>query len=239
MENKKNRLAYENDQIKDIQPPNILIKMSSASKLHLLSQKDRGVIFTNIYHFHMGEKLLDMTPVAKMFFIDLVEVFDYNKEKYKDIVQRNQANGRKNKGRSGKSQINPLGSNGLPDETKDIAINKEIDIDIAKDELIYRDEANVNSNLSSNANFKTIKDNYKAIYNFDFKALSELQDKYFCFDVIALVDKLGWDKFYFLVLSKNKNQVPALLQEYGYPELKDTAEKVIRNSNFYFTKLLK
>jgi len=81
--------------ITPITPPNMLIKVSSLKKLKFLNIEERGILFTNIFHFHTGDNLVDMNPLTEMLFTDLVEVFEFNMIKYQSVVERNIVNGKK------------------------------------------------------------------------------------------------------------------------------------------------
>jgi hypothetical protein len=117
-------------------PSNILLKLTSLGKLKFLTMEERGVLLTNAYHFHTGDELIEMTPITEMLFMDLAEVFEYNIEKYQTIVERNRENGKKggSKKKEPKTQNNPLGLIGNPNEAKDIvkAIEKVKEKDEAK-----------------------------------------------------------------------------------------------------------
>jgi hypothetical protein len=127
-------------------PPNVLIKIASFKKLKFLSMEERGILITNVYHYHSGDDLLEMTPLTEMLFTDLAEVFEYNKLKYKSIVERNRENGKKNLGKNKKepkTQNNPLGFIDNPKETKDIVKPKAILKDISKEETIIKEEIKI------------------------------------------------------------------------------------------------
>ena len=255
MGNNLTKKDFSNNQTDDLLPSNILIKLSSANKLHLLSQKDRGVILTNIFHFHTGDELMEMTPIAKMFFMDLTEVFEFNKKKYAEVVKRNRMNGSKNTSKKLKSQNNPLGSVGIPSDTKDKAEDKAegkvedkfIDLDKLRsnsrvdDKQTNRITADASTTTTDNIKQRNneAKQNYENIYYLDFKTIKDPSDKYFCYDVGELVDKLGWNRFYYLALGSKIDSIPEILNEYSLPELKDKMTNVINNSSYYFNKLLK
>jgi hypothetical protein len=119
-------MEHENENNTDT-PPNALIKITSFKKLKFLSMEERGILITNVYHYHLGDDLLEMTPLTEMFFTDLAEVFEFNKLKYKATVERNRENGKKNLGKNKKepkTQNNPLGYIDNPEETKDKNIFK-------------------------------------------------------------------------------------------------------------------
>jgi hypothetical protein len=63
--------------------------------------------------------------------------------------------------------------------------------------------------------------------------------KYFCYDVIELVEKLGWARFDVLMLSTSIKDFAGVLAEYNLPELEATAAKTKRSYNYYIDKLIK
>ena len=82
-------------EIESLQPPNILIKVSLSKDLKFLSNEDKAAIFTNMFNYHTGTELVDMSNIAEMFFSRLVEVFEYNIYTYQEVVKKNRKNGRK------------------------------------------------------------------------------------------------------------------------------------------------
>jgi hypothetical protein len=241
MENKKNKIE---DEHLEIMPKNILIKISGANKLPLLSMKDRGILFTNIYHYHLGKELNDMSPIAHMFFLDLVEVFDFNKEKYKEIVQRNKNNGKKNVKKLDKTQNIPVGYSGIPNETKDrntiidsnkdTIINKSIEkiiLDSKEQESSIVDKKEKSKGYTSEM-IRNEKEYYSKAYSMDYKLLN-FQEKSFCYDVAMVVDALGWDRFFFIVFCENSKNVDTILHEFQKLELKEPVMKIIENKTLY------
>jgi hypothetical protein len=244
MGNKNNSQSKANHS-QQIMPSNILIKLSCADKLHLLSQKDRGILFTNMFNYHTGEELMKMSPSAEMFFIDMTEVFEYNKIKYAAMVERNRNNGEKNNGSTKKTQTDPVAISGMPNGPKDRDIdkskNKEKEKSIVEEKLIEKVPVIAKVEVAENAtrNVKTLKENYKKIYEIDFRTINDNSDKYFCYDVDELVDTLGWDRFIYLASTSNIQRIPEILEEFSHPELTSKLIKVIRDSSYYFDKLLK
>ena len=54
-------------EIESLQPPNILIKVSLSKDLKFLSNDDKAAIFTNMFNYHTGTELVDMSNIAEMF----------------------------------------------------------------------------------------------------------------------------------------------------------------------------
>jgi hypothetical protein len=90
-------------------PPNILMKVSWSKHLKFLSNDDRAALFTNIFHYYTGDVLVDMTPIAEMFFATAAELFDFNIGKYADVVIKNRENGKKHVGKTKETQNKPVG----------------------------------------------------------------------------------------------------------------------------------
>ena len=61
------------------------MKVSWSKHLKFLTNEDRAALFTNIFHYYTGENLVEMTPIAEMFFATATELFDFNIGKYGDI----------------------------------------------------------------------------------------------------------------------------------------------------------
>jgi hypothetical protein len=247
--------------ITPVTPPNILIKVSSLKKLKFLNIEERGILFTNIFHFHTGDNLVDMNPLTEMLFTDLVEVFEYNMIKYQSVVERNIENGKKG-GRKKKelvTQINPLGSidNPLEAKVKDIdkAINKEkaTEIDKAKDtenEILRGNtidknqqnpvEINLNKSLfdirtNSNNSF----DKLKAIAKLDTNSINDIESSRFIDNCKFLVENSGWHGFYEIILNSEAKEVPALLATYKSNINKETILDMRINLLYYMSKFNK
>ena len=154
-------MEHENENNPDT-PPNVLIKITSFKKLKFLSMEERGILITNVYHYHSGDDLIEMTPLTEMLFTDLAEVFEYNKLKYKAIVERNRENGKKNLGKNKKepkTPNNPLGFIDNPEETKDKNIFKPKPIikNISKEETIIKEELTIKEDVKDFEKEKVIE----------------------------------------------------------------------------------
>lgn len=139
------------NQSRETLPTNILLKLSWDTSIKMLSIKERGEVFTNIFNYHTGEELLPLSKMAQMFFSNAIEVFEYNIGKYQSKVIANRENGLKGgrprlqenqnpKGASG----NPINPNGFlenpnnhkdkgPDKGKGKDTDRVIDCDTEKD----------------------------------------------------------------------------------------------------------
>ena len=66
-----------------------------------------------------------------------------------------------------------------------------------------------------------------------------MESKYFCYDVLELVEKLGWARFDLLMFGTGAKEVPEVLNDFNLIELEPIITKTKRSYNFYFNKLLK
>ena len=238
-------------------PTNILIKKSTLKKLNFLTIEERGILFTNIFHFHSGDDLLEMTPITEMVYIDLAEVFEYNSNKYEKVVERNRENGKKNLGKNKKgpvTQNNPLGITDNPEEAKDKTIekavvkekaplkekgiekviNKENEIDVYKENPvdIQLNRSRFDIDTKSYNSIEKIK----AIVQLDISPIFDYESSRFIKNCKTLVNSSGWEGFYKIILNSEAKEVPALFELYK-PELsKETILDMRTNLVFYLSK---
>lgn len=236
MENK----ITTNNESDIVTPPNILIKLSAAKRLKFLSNKDKAVLFENIFNYHTGEKLVEMSPMAQMFFLDLEDVFKFNRTKYAAIIERNKANGKKNKKNATGSHSHPVANSGLPNEHKDkgIDIVKEKGKDKSRTKEIVEEKAPVNSSTKVKPSIKEIAEQFKKIVDIDFKEIKDPEERQFCYDVNTLVNELGWDRFDYLIYSADLKQVPVILEEYSMSKLLNKIQDVKCGYTFYLNSIL-
>ena len=109
-------------------PPQILMKVSWSKQLKFLTVEDKASVFTNIFNYYTGDDLVEMNPVAEMFFATATELFDYNINKYEETVKLNRIKGKKGGRPPNETRNNPTGllenPNNLKEKVKDKA--KEI-----------------------------------------------------------------------------------------------------------------
>lgn len=210
-------------------PPNILIKASWSKHLKFLTNEDRAALFTNIFHYNTGEDLVEMNPVAEMFFATATELFDYNIGKYADVVIKNRKNGKKHVGKKDETQNNLMGFSETQNNLKEKERVKEKEKEKTKD----------NIKETNNSSAMQYKDKFREIVSIDFNTLTEMESKYFCYDVIELVEKLGWARFDVIMFGTALKDIAGVLTDYNLIELEDTAAKTKRSYNYFIDKLIK
>ena len=206
-------------------PPNILMKVSWSKHLKFLSNEDRAALFTNIFHYYTGDVLVEMTPIAQMFFATATELFDFNIDKYSDVVIKNRENGKKHIGKTKETQNNQVGFS----ETQNNLKEKEREKEKSKD----------NIKETNNASAMQYKEKFREIVDIDFRTITDMDFKYFCYDVIELVEKLGWARFDVIMFGTALKDLAGVLIDYDLIELEAAAAKTKRSYNFYIDKLIK
>lgn len=206
-------------------PPNILMKVSWSKHLKFLSNDDRAALFTNIFHYYTGDVLVEMTPIAQMFFATATELFDFNIDKYSDVVIKNRENGKKHIGKTKETQNNQVGFS----ETQNNLKEKEREKEKSKD----------NIKETNNASAMQYKEKFREIVDIDFRTITDMDLKYFCYDVIELVEKLGWARFDVIMFGTALKDLAGVLTDYNLIELEAAAAKTKRSYNFYIDKLIK
>jgi hypothetical protein len=212
-------------------PPNILMKVSWSKHLKFLSNEDRAALFTNIFHYYIGDDLVEMTPIAQMFFATATELFDFNIVKYSDVVIKNRENGKKHVGKTKETQNNPVGFS----ETQNNLKEKEREKEREKE----KEKSNDNIKETNNASAMQYKEKFKEIVDIDFRTITDMDFKYFCYDVIELVEKLGWARFDVIMFGTALKDLAGVLTDYNLIELEAAAAKTKRSYNFYIDKLIK
>ena len=208
-------------------PPNILMKVSWSNHLKFLSNEDRAALFTNIFHYYTGEHLVDMTPIAEMFFATATELFDFNIGKYADVVIKNRENGKKHVGKTKETQNNPMGFSETQNNLKE------------KERVKEKEKSKDNIKETNNASAKQYKEKFREIVEIDFRTITDMDFKYFCYDVIELVEKLGWARFDVIMFGTALKDLAGVLTDYNLIELEATAAKTKRSYNYYIDKLIK
>jgi hypothetical protein len=208
-------------------PPNILMKVSWSKHLKFLSNEDRAALFTNIFNYYTGDVLVEMTPIAEMFFATAAELFDFNIAKYADVVIKNRENGKKHFGKTNETQNNPVGFSETQTNLKEKERERE------------KEKSKDNIKETNNASAKQYKEKFREIVEIDFRTITDMDFKYFCYDVIELVEKLGWARFDVIMFGTALKDLAEVLTDYNLIELEATAAKTKRSYNFYIDKLIK
>jgi hypothetical protein len=208
-------------------PPNILMKVSWSKHLKYLSNDDKAAVFTNFFHYFTGNELVEMSPVAEMFFATATELFDFNIGKYAETVIKNRKNGKKHIAKSNETQNNPMGFSGTQNNLKEKV--KEIKKEKSKDNL----------KETNNASAIQYKEKFRQLVDIDFRTITDMESKYFCYNVIELVEKLGWARFDVIMFGTALEDLAGVLTDYNLIELEAAAAKTKRSYNFYIDKLIK
>ncbi len=208
-------------------PPNILMKVSWSKHLKFLSNEDRAALFTNIFHYYTGDVLVEMTPIAQMFFATASELFDFNIDKYSDVVIKNRENGKKHVVKSKETQNNPVGFSETQNNLKE------------KERVKEKEKTKDNIKETNNASAMQYKEKFREIVDIDFRTITDMDFKYFCYDVIELVEKLGWARFDVIMFGTALKDLAGALTDYNLIELEAAAAKTKRSYNFYIDKLIK
>ena len=218
---------HNNDESSPIgMPPNILMKVSWAKQLRFLTVEDKAAVFTNMFNYYTGDALVEMNPVAEMFFATATELFDYNINKYEDTVKLNRIKGKKGGRPSKETRNNPTGLLENPNNLK----VKEKDKAKEKEKLKDKEIEKLDINLE--------REKFRKIAEIDFHTLPDLESKYFCYDVLELVEKLGWARFDLLMFGTGAKEVPVVLHDFKLIELEPVISKTKRSYKYYFDKLL-
>ena len=223
------------NETKEIKQENILIKLCWIKQLEFLSMEERGIVFTNIYNYHLGKDLEEMTIPATMFFTNAVEVFEYNTEKYKNKVERNRVVGKlggrpklNNQMDIEEIQNNPMGFIQNPENPKDKGIDKNIDkgIDIEKDIDKTRDIVIDKDKITG----------FEKIVISDINSYSDPEDRQVISNIKILVKKIGFDQFINLVLGTSFNELPDLISSLNLAEYEPAIREIRKNHVFYLHK---
>lgn len=212
-------------------PPNILMKVSWAKQLRFLTVEDKAAVFTNMFNYYTGDALVEMNPVAEMFFATATELFDYNINKYEDTVKLNRIKGKKGGRPPKETRNNPTGLLENPNNLKEK--EKEKEKDKAKEKEKLKDKE------IEKPDIKLEREKFRKIAEIDFRTIPDMESKYFCYDVLELVEKLGWARFDLLMFGTGAKEVPEVLNDFNLIELEPIITKTKRSYNFYFNKLLK
>lgn len=229
-------------EIESLQPPNMLIKVSLSKDLKFLSNDDRAAIFTNMFNYHTGTELVDMSDIAEMFFSRVVEVFEYNIYNYQEVVKKNRKNGRKGGRPNKKTQNIPTVISENPNNLKDRDIVNVREIDKPNATDITNSNATEitkpNATTIGTAETKQYQEKFRKVIDIDFRNIPDLESKHFCYDVIDINEKLGWSRFDVLIFGTSKKEVPAVLAEYNFPELEAGVIGIKRSYNYFLNKLI-
>jgi hypothetical protein len=224
--------AEELLEIESLLPTNMLIKISLAKDLKFLSNDDKAAIFTNMFNYHTGTELVEMTGIAQMFFSRLEEVFEYNINQYQEVVKKNRKNGRKGGRPIKKTQNNPTVSSVNPNNLKDKGILNVKEIDKPNIKLIEKEIVIENSSI------KKYQSKIRKIIEIDFRSISDKESKFFCYDVIELVEKLGWTRFDLIMFGTPAKDISSILSAYNLIELETQVKSTRRNFCYFIDKLI-
>jgi hypothetical protein len=222
----------ETDNRNEMKPQNILLKLSWATSIKILNNKERSDVFCNIFNYHTGEDLLPMSKTAQLFFSSAVEVFDYNINKYQQTVEKNRINGSKGGRPKFENPNNPIGYSNIPENPKEK--------DIEKDKIIDRDT--FNDKEKSNDTIKEedilILNKFKILAELNPNNISDSEGRFFIIEVKSLVAEVGWDKFYQLILGSTQSNVLDLISIFEIQKLEGLILDIRKHFNYYLDKLV-
>ncbi len=207
-------------------PPQILMKVSWSKHLKFLTVEDKAAVFTNIFNYYTGDDLVGMNPVAEMFFATATELFDYNINKYEETVKLNRIKGKKGGRPPKETRNNPTGLLENPNNLKEKEKDKVKEKEKLKDKEIEKPD------------IKIEREKFRKVVDIDFRTLPDMESKYFCYDVLELVEKLGWARFDLLMFGTGAKEVPVVLHDFNLIELEPVITKTKRSYKYYFDKLL-
>ena len=108
-----------------------------------------------------------------------------------------------------------------------------------KERVKEKEKTKDNIKETNNSSAMQYKDKFREIVSIDFNTLTEMESKYFCYDVIELVEKLGWARFDVIMFGTALKDLAGVLTDYNLIELEAAAAKTKRSYNFYIDKLIK
>jgi hypothetical protein len=126
--------------------PAFLMLNSYRDILAPLSDRDLGKLVRVMFDYEADEKIPTLSKTLSLAFSFIKKDLDYGKERYERICERNKANIAKRWDTSGipKHTKNTSGKSGIPVDTKNTNINKNINTNINKRERKYTHPNNAN-----------------------------------------------------------------------------------------------
>ena len=226
----------------EIKPDNILLKISWMRQIEFLTTEERGIVFTNIFNYHLDKELEEMTIPAKMFFTNAIEVFEYNSEKYRDKVERNREVGKLG-GRPKKQINNPLEIIETQNNPKGFIQNpdnpKDRDIDKDKDKNINRDNY-IDINITRTRDIEIDKNKIIGFQKMMLRSIDSFKDPediQIIRNIKIVIEKIGFDNFINLVLGATAKEFPELISSFNLSEFEIAIKDIRRNHIFYLEKL--
>jgi hypothetical protein len=229
-------MEHENEFIK---PPQILLKPELGKMLEFLTNKDIATVFKNIFKHYHQEPLEKMSPMATMFFRNVEEVLEYNLQKYHSTVQRNRKNGSKSKGRPTilKTQENPEGIIGYPNNPKDRDKDKDRDKVISKETINNKTSL---KEISSGENYKLeLLEKFKKLVELDIKIIKDSEDKNFIISAKNIASETGWYGFFQIIINSTKEELQKFINIHNCTYSEEEVLEIRKHCHYYLEKLIK
>jgi len=227
-------MEHENEIIR---PPQILLKPGWAKQLEYLSIKDKATIFTNLFRYYYNEPLEKMNPMAAMFFSSFEEVMDYNAQRYQNTVNRNRTNGNKSKGRPSKNPIktqdNPVGTIGNPENPKGKARHKSNSKSIENNKATYNIKAALNLKQEEILESKLIQ-----LLEQDWGHIKNQEEATFIQSCKVLADEVSWERFLFMLIKASREELQHLITMFNISMSVLEILELRRHCFYYLNKLL-
>ena len=208
-----------------------------------------------MFNYLLEKELIETSKIVSV--ISKMTVFptlEYNIDKYKKTVVRNRENGKlggrkkdqnKNPEEPSLTQKNPVGFSWNPEEAKDKDKERAKDkvIDKERDKFIDIGIATEKENDKIIDEFtescKTYLEQFKKLVQLNLDQITEYEERFFYVEVTELVKKLGWDKFFQIILIASKEDVPSLLNSFQIENEENTIRDIRRNFFYFFKKMIK
>ena len=222
----------------NLRPPQILLKPEWGKMLEYLSTKDTATVFKNIFRYYEQQPLEKMNPMAAMFFSRVEEVMDYNTHKYQVIVERNRENGSKSKGRPTtnkpkKTQDNPVGYVGYPNNPKDKARDKSKDKPKEKDSAIGKSKAAINE-----AQLEKLEQQLMQLVEQNWGHIQDRDEANFIHSSQLLAEELSWERFTYLMLQASKEEVEQMVTLFNISLSPAEILELRKHTFYYLNKLI-
>jgi Family of unknown function (DUF6291) len=241
-----NMKTNNNDENK---PKGFFVNLDWYEPIQELDDAEAGQMFKNMFNYLLQRELIETSRVVNV--ISKMTVFptlEYNVEKYKKTVERNRENGKlggrkkdqnKNPEEPSQTQKNPVGFSENPEEAKD----KERDKAIVKEKVIDKDIARDKINDKNIDKLTELRyaylEKFRKLVQLNFDQIKEHEAEVFYVEVKELVNKLGWDKFFQIILIASKEELPSLINSFQIEDEENAIQNIRRNFFYFLGKMIK
>lgn len=232
-----------NDQIK---PKGFYVNLEWDESILDLDNVEAGQLFKNMFNYLLERELIETSKtVTVMSKMAVFPTLNFNVAKYQKTVERNRENGKKG-GRKGllsdtekpnQTQKNPVGYSGNPEEAKDRV--KEKDIDKEREIVKENDKPKLRPNESIKESENETLKKFKKLVELDITRIIDREDKNYIIMAKTLVNELGWDNFFQIILGNDRKEATQLFLSLNLPDLEPMALEVRKHHLFFLNKLVK